>query len=132
MKVVLGSVPSVFLATIAASAASSSPYMKSGVVNCALPGTSISFALNGNGGAIVANASSNYAPFRKAARTKTWSATSIVQEGMKMLVLDNLSGTRIMARIPDGKGMAFIAPKGGKKSDVGVSDILCQILVQPD
>jgi hypothetical protein len=49
-----------------------------------------------------------------------------------MLVLDNLNGTRIMARMPDGKGMAFITPKGGKKSDVGVSDILCQILVQPD
>ncbi|MGG6895806.1 hypothetical protein [Rhizobium sp. BR 315] len=103
----------------------SEPYEKTGVVNCALPGTVIEFGLNGSGGAIVSRASSNYAPFQKAAKIKTWAATTVAKDGVRMLILDNLNKTRIMVRLPDGKGMAFTNPEG-------VSDILCQILVTPD
>jgi hypothetical protein len=85
----------------------------------------IEFGLNGSGGAIVTKASSNYAPFQKAARTRTWAATTVAMDGVRMLILDNLNKTRIMVRLPDGKGMAFTSPEG-------VSDILCQILVTPD
>jgi hypothetical protein len=105
--------------------ANAEPYQKHGVVNCALPGTTIEFALNGSGGADVASVSSNFPPFEEAARIKTWSATVVTKDGLKVLVLDNLKATRIMVRLPDGKGMAFTG------SD-GVSDILCQVLVQAD
>jgi hypothetical protein len=62
----------IFAATAAPSAHAdenlgSQPYEKSGIVNCALPGTIVEFALNGSGGAILTKMSSNYAPFRKAA-----------------------------------------------------------------
>lgn len=45
---------------------SSTPFNKSGVANCSLPGTIIEFALNGHGGAQVARIESNYQPFRNA------------------------------------------------------------------
>ncbi|MBD9372774.1 hypothetical protein IB238_09085 [Rhizobium sp. ARZ01] len=108
-----------------ASTANAEPYQKFGVVNCALPGTTIEFSLNGSGGADVASSSSNFAPFREAARVKTWSANVEVKDGTRLLILDNLKNTRIMIRLPDGKGMAFTGADG-------VSDILCQVLIQPD
>jgi hypothetical protein len=123
--------PCLIVSALAATAAqaedklASEPYEKTGIVNCALPGTVIEFGLNGSGGAIVTKASSNYAPFQKAARTRTWAATTVAMDGVRMLILDNLNKTRIMVRLPDGKGMAFTSPEG-------VSDILCQILVTPD
>lgn len=95
-------------------------YTKVGVINCALPGTTITFAANGSGGAIVISASSNYAPFRQAAKVKIWSAQMVNQSGKRLLVLDNLNKTRIMVDPETEKGMAF-APSG-------VSDILCQIV----
>lgn len=101
------------------------PYNKSGVANCSLPGTIINFALNGQGGAQVARIESNYAPFRAAVQqTRVWRAGLTDKDGTRFLVLDNGRKTRIMVRLPDGKGMAFSA-------DGGVSDILCQILVTP-
>lgn len=113
------------LQTVPALAANFEPYQKYGVINCALPGTSISFALNGAGGATVAEVSSNYEPFLRAAKVKTWLASIRTDGEFRMLVLDNLNATRIMVRLPDGQGMAFSG------SD-GVSDILCQVLIQPD
>jgi hypothetical protein len=105
--------------------ASPPPYNKTGVVNCSLPGTIIDFALNGRGGAQVARIESNYAPFRAAVQqTRVWRAGLADKDGAQFLILDNGRKTRIMVRLPDGKGMAFSA-------DGGVSDILCQILVSP-
>jgi len=88
--------------------------------------------LNGKGSAIVAEASSNYKPFRQAAQTKTWSASAAERDGMKILVLDNLHGTRIIVGLADGKGLAYILPEGSSEEEQGVSDILCQILVKPE
>lgn len=110
----------------------SSPYTKTGTVECALPGTSISFALNGQGGAIVADFSTNYPPFEAAAKAKVWSAVLAIKDGNKILVLDSLNGTRIMIAVPDGRGIAFVMPAGADEADQGVSDILCQVLVEPD
>jgi hypothetical protein len=101
------------------------PYDKSGVANCSLPGTIIEFALNGRGGAQVARIESNYPPFRNAARqTRVWRAGLVGKDAKRILVLDNGRKTRIMISLPDGKGIAFSA-------DGGVSDILCQVLVNP-
>jgi hypothetical protein len=101
------------------------PYDKSGVVNCSLPGTIIEFFLNGQGGAQVTRIDSNYAPFLNAVKqNRLWSAKSQDRALERILVLDNGHNTRIIIRLPDGKGMAFSA-------DGGVSDILCQVLVTP-
>lgn len=107
------------------SGAEAKPYEKHGIVNCALPGTIINFTLNGVGGAEVADLETNYPPLRAAAKVKVWAASTTAEGPAKTLVLDNLAGSRIMARIRDGKGMAFIG-------DDGVSDILCQILIQAE
>jgi hypothetical protein len=115
----------VMLAMGTAHALDTHPYKRVGVIDCALPGTNITFALNGSGGAEITSIKSNYAPFSKAGRVKTWSAEIANRDGVKTLILDNLKATRIMVRFPNGNGMAFSG------SD-GVSDIVCQILVRPD
>lgn len=117
----------VFLFGVSAAATEfpTTPYDKSGIVNCALPGTTIEFALLGQGKVKVVNFSSNYDPFRVAARKPGWKAYTASIRDERMLILDNNENSRIFARLPDGKGLAFLY-------DGGVSDILCQILVQPD
>jgi hypothetical protein len=98
------------------------PYMKTGVANCVLPGTSAEFFLDGRGGAKLVKASSNYDGFRQAARIKNWKAMTLTMEGRRMLVIDNGKNSRIMTELPAGKGMAFLF-------DGGVSDIVCQVMV---
>jgi len=100
------------------------PYLKSGVANCALPGTAAEFFLDGKGGARVVSASSNYAGFRAAVSRKQWTASTIEKVGLPLLILDNGAKSRIMVKLSGGQGMAFLA-------DDGVSDILCQVLVSP-
>jgi hypothetical protein len=108
------------------------PYTKPGIVSCALPGTTIEFALNGDGGAIVADLSSKFGLLLQAAEIKTWTASTVEEDGQKFLVLDSLNGTRIFIAIPDGKGFVFVTPPGAPEEEQGMSDILCQVLVQPD
>ncbi|GJD90732.1 hypothetical protein BHAOGJBA_4274 [Methylobacterium hispanicum] len=102
------------------------PFLKSGISNCVAPGTTIEFHLTGQGTAQVAKASSNYPPLLRAAKVKIWKAWEVDRDGLRLLILDNGRATRIMVKLPNGNGMAFIGEKEG-----GVSDILCQVLVSP-
>jgi hypothetical protein len=100
------------------------PYRESGVATCTCPGTSIEFYIDGQGGAQITNAKSNYSGFTNAARVKRWTASLADKDGQKLLVLDNGQRSRIMADPSSGKAMGFLA-------DGGVSDMLCQVLVKP-
>lgn len=100
-------------------------FMEAGVVNCASPGTSVEFYLDGQGGAKLVQVKSNYSGFINAAKVKNWSATTIsLKDKPRLLVLDNGKKSRIMADPKSGKAMGFMA-------DGGVSDMLCQVLVKP-
>lgn len=112
------------IAVAATGAEARQPFRKSGIANCALPGTTIEFAMDGRGGATLASFSSNYAGFHAAAKRRRWTAILDDSKGYRLLIFDNGANSRIMVRLPDGKGMAFTA-------DGGVSDILCQVLVSP-
>lgn len=100
------------------------PYAKSGVVNCALPGTTVEFFLDGKGRARVTSAKSNYVGFRNAVQRKIWTAGTTEKDGTRLMVIDNEANSRIMIKLPNGNGFAFLA-------DGGVSDIICQVLVSP-
>lgn len=99
-------------------------YRQSGVATCTCPGTSVEFVLDGEGGARIARANSNYAGFTNATRVKDWTVYRTEKDGMTLIVLDNGRKSRIMADPSTQKSMGFLA-------DGGVSDMLCQILVKP-
>ncbi len=108
-------------------APSSAPYVRHGVVNCALPGTAIDFALIGDGDAQVARIESNYAPFRLAAsKHPIWKTSTVSTEGKQLLIIDNGAETRIIVSLKSGRGAAYAA-----EGSSGASEILCQILVSP-
>jgi hypothetical protein len=100
-----------------------SPYLESGIAKCSAPGTSIDFQLDGTGSARVLKSASNYDGFRSAARIKVWRVSRVEKDGKHLIVFDNGKNSRIMTLAGSQKSMGFIA-------DGGVSDMLCQILVQ--
>ncbi|MDX3806157.1 MAG: hypothetical protein QHC89_07070 [Bosea sp. (in: a-proteobacteria)] len=93
------------------------------MATCTAPGTSIEFHMDGSGSARVIRSSTNYDGFRKAASVKSWKAMRVEKDGMKLIVFDNGKNSRIMNVAGSQKAMGFLA-------DGGVSDMLCQILVQ--
>lgn len=100
------------------------PYARTGVVDCAAPGTGASFGLTGDGKATLTRMESDHAPFREAGKVSEWTA-SLTPGNPRLLVLDDGAGTRIMAALADGRGMAFAKPSG-------TIDVLCRILVSPE
>lgn len=100
-----------------------SAYRESGIANCTAPGTSIEFHLDGTGAARVIKSKTNYDRFRRAAAVKIWRTSKVEKNGMSMIVFDNGRNSRIMAVAGSQKAMGFLA-------DGGVSDMLCQILVE--
>lgn len=99
-------------------------YRESGVATCTCPGTNVEFVMDGDGGAKIARASSNYFGFTNATRVKNWTVYRTVKDGMTLIIFDNGRKSRIMADPNSQKSMGFLA-------DGGVSDMLCQILVKP-
>ena len=105
------------------------PYQRHGIVNCALPGTTIEFVPNGDG--MPRSRGSRADIHRSMMRfriARTWRA--VLADGVT-LSLDNGHNTRTMIEMPDGtgRGLAYVADTHGR--NVGVSDIICQVLVTP-
>ncbi len=107
----------------ASPAAAQTAYQVSGVAKCSAPGTEIDFAMTGDGQARVARVSSNYDGFRAAAKVKVWNVLRVQKNENAMIIFDNGKNSRIMNVVGSQKSMGFLA-------DGGVSDMLCQILVQ--
>lgn len=99
------------------------PYRNSGVATCTAPGTSIEFVMDGSGNARVTGVQTNYAGFRQAARVKVWKVLRAEKDNTSLIVFDNGQKSRIMNIAGSQKAMGFLA-------DGGVSDMLCQVLVQ--
>lgn len=110
-------------ALLAGSAQAQTAYLVSGIAKCSAPGTEIDFAMTGDGQARVARVSSNYDGFRAAAKVKVWNVLRVQKNENAMIVFDNGRNSRIMNVVGSQKSMGFLA-------DGGVSDMLCQILVQ--
>ena len=106
------------------SAQAQSAYLASGIANCTAPGTSISFHMNGSGQAKVTKMTTNYDGFRAAAKVKVWRVLRVQKDENAMIIFDNGQKSRIMNVVGSQKSMGFLA-------DGGVSDMLCQIMVQP-
>lgn len=111
------------LLTVAQANAFDTPYRNSGVATCTAPGTSIEFHMDGSGNARVTNVSTNYGGFRQAARVKVWKVLRAEKDNTNLIVFDNGQKSRIMNIAGSQKAMGFLA-------DGGVSDMLCQVLVQ--
>lgn len=112
------------MACASPAAAQQVAYLAHGIATCTAPGTSISFNMDGSGQAKVGKVSTNYDGFAAAAKVKLWRVMRVQKNENAMIIFDNGQNSRIMNVVGSQKSMGFLA-------DGGVSDMLCQILVQP-